>query len=67
MVFVKKWAKCAIRTLDELVGLDKNLRKAFISVRLDPLKGNALKVFKDATLELRNLLVANKVFLRERD
>jgi hypothetical protein len=57
----------AIRTLDELVGLDKNLRKAFISVRLDPLKGNALKVFKDATLELRNLLVANKVFLRKRD
>ena len=57
----------AIRTLDELVGLDKNLRKAFISVRLDPLKGNALKVYKNAALELRALLATDKVFLRECD
>ena len=55
----------AIRTLDELIGLDKNLREAFISVRLEPLKGYALKTYQSAIMKLRNLLQEDKVFLRE--
>jgi len=55
----------AIRTLDELIGLDKNLREAFINVRLEPLKGYALKTYQSAIIKLRNLLQEDKVFLRE--
>lgn len=54
-----------IRTLDELSGLDKDLREAFLSVRLEPLKENALKTYKNAITKLRNLLETDTVFLRE--
>jgi hypothetical protein len=54
-----------IRTLDELMGLDKNLREAFIAVRLEPLKGDALTTYQNAVMKLRKLLEEGKVFLRE--
>ena len=54
-----------IRTLDDLIGLDNKLRDAFLNVRLEPLKGNALKTYQNAVMKLRNLIDVDKVYLRE--
>lgn len=55
----------AIRTLDEIIGLDQDTKEAFLSVRLEPLKGKALQTYQNAVSKLHNLLDNNKIFLRE--
>jgi hypothetical protein len=52
-----------IRTVDEIVGLDPKLLEVFMSVRLEPLKGVALRTYQKAIVTLQNLFSNGDIFL----
>jgi hypothetical protein len=52
-----------IKSIDDLNGLPKHLKDAFNSIKMDPLKGDALAVWSDATEQLHQLIKSGKVIV----
>lgn len=53
----------SIKTIDDLIGVPKNIIIGFKEISKDPLKGNSLLKYNSLIKELRNLIVDGKVDL----
>lgn len=52
-----------IKSIDDLKGLPMHLKDAFDSIKMEPLKGEALGIWSDATAELHQLIKTGQVIV----
>ena len=50
-----------IKTLDDIFGLPKEIREALLSIKDKPLKGDALKIYKESAKKIVELIKTGKV------